>query len=193
MGVKRFLLASAIFGLAIAAAGTATSKVFDFSYSGAGVSGSGVITTGNSGSPYTILAYPAPQTVTLSQGSQTTPRLRPVSGLLRWIGVLDGRVRRVASPTALPIRSGACCGVSPLQFSVTAVPEPSLWATLLLGVGAAGMFLRSRRRDQAAVATQRIIITGAKPGLSFKRDDSPIAAGHDESPKGVALPTCRAS
>ena len=170
MRVKRFFLACAIFGLASAAADTATSKVFDFSYSGAGVSGSGVVTTGNSGSPYTItsisgtangdaitglsnyasadnLLYYEGQPYVDFSGLSFSTGLGPTETDwgLGWTGSAYGIVNSSSDP------SGACCGTSPLQFSVTAVPEPSLWATWLLGVGAAGVFLRSRRRDRAVV------------------------------------------
>jgi hypothetical protein len=170
VGVTRVVVAAAILTLVSTAADTASAKVFDFSYTGAGVSGSGVITTGDSGSPYTItnitgaangkaitglsnyaaadnlLYYQAQPYVdfsglSFSTGSGPTE----IDWGLGWTGSAYGIVDSLSDPT------GACCGVTPLQFSVTAVPEPSLWTIVLLGVGAVGAVIRTRRRDQAEV------------------------------------------
>jgi hypothetical protein len=171
MNLKSVLLAGAIFGLASAAADTASSKVFDFSYNGGGVSGAGVITTGNLGAPYTItnisgtangdsitglsiyasadnLLYYQGQPYVDFSGLSFSTGVGPseIDWGLGWTGSAYGIVNSSTDP------GGACCGVSPIQFSVAAVPEPSLWATLLLGIGVVGVILRSRRRDQLAAA-----------------------------------------
>lgn len=157
--------AATVLGASMAGGAAQAAKVFDFSYSGAGVSGSGVITTGDAGSPFTITAISGTANGEAITGLSTyagadnllyfpTEPFVDFSGIafstatkdwgLGYTGSAYGIVNSVDNP------GGSCCGVTPLAFSVTAAPEPATWAMMMLGFGGLGASLRSRRKAAAA-------------------------------------------
>lgn len=162
------VVAGAILSLALTVTQAEAARTFAFSFSGAGVSGSGRLTTADAGSPYQItgitgtingdaitglsgyaaadnlLYYPTQPFVDFSGLSFTTASLGDWG--MGWTGSAYGITDSISNP------SGACCGITPLSLTVTAVPEPATWAMMLLGVGAMGFAMRSRRRLALAAA-----------------------------------------
>lgn len=165
------LFSAAVFAAGLLAAGASqASQFFNFSYSGPGVSGSGVLTTSDAGSPFTVtgitgtangeaitglstyasadnlIFYPTPPNVDFSGVSFSTASRDWGIG---WTGTAYGIVNSIDNP------DGACCGISPIDFSLSqasGTPEPGAWALMLLGFGAMGASLRRSRRTAAVAA-----------------------------------------
>jgi hypothetical protein len=164
-----------LFGAAVLAAGllaagaSQASQLFNFSYSGAGVSGGGVLTTSDVGSPYAVtgitgtangeaitglsgyagaentVSYPTEPFLTFGGLSFSTAS---TDWNIGWTGSAYGIVNSLTNPT------GECCGVSPIEFSISqsSAPEPAAWALMLLGFGAMGATLRRNRRPAPVLA-----------------------------------------
>jgi hypothetical protein len=167
---KSGLFSAAVFAAGLLAAGASqASQLFNFSYSGDGVSGSGVLTTSDVGSPYAVtgitgtangeaitglssyaaadnlIYYPTQPSVDFSGLSFSTATRDWGIG---WTGSAYGIVNSIANP------NGDCCGISPIEFNISSagVPEPTTWALMLLGFGGLGAALRRNRRAAPAVA-----------------------------------------
>lgn len=153
----------ASFGIASSAA----AGVFQFSYTdGGNTFGSGTFITGSAASPYLITNVTGTETY---QGVSDTitgistyagadnllvfpanPQFVDFSGIsfattgdafgIGWTGSAYGIAQFSTNP------SGACCGVNPIEFTVTAVPEPSTWAMMILGFTSLG-FMAYRRKS----------------------------------------------
>jgi hypothetical protein len=166
---KGIALAAFVF-LAIA---PAKAEVFDFSYSDLlpvpTTFGSGTFTTGSISSPFLITGVTgtetylgAPDTITGTSdyaGADNllvfpaNPNFVDFAGIsfsttgdqfgIGWTGSAYGIAQFSTNP------AGSCCGVTPIEFTVTAVPEPSTWAMLVLGFAGIG-FVAYRRKSKPA-------------------------------------------
>jgi hypothetical protein len=171
--MKKFsaYLLGPVLGLAMAnaAVGSARASVlFNFTESGAGISASGVLTTtNNGGGNYTINGITGTlngNAITLLapnayQGNDNLLFVPASPGLLDFAGfsyvsnAVDYNV--FYSPTGSFCGSPGCYGSSivaagpdtPIQFSVSAVPEPSTWAMMILGFAGVG-FMAYRRKSR---------------------------------------------
>jgi PEP-CTERM motif len=69
-----------------------------------------------------------------------------------WTGSAYGIAQSSTNP------NGNCCGVTPIEFTVTAVssvaavPEPSTWAMLLLGFAGIGFMTYRRKQSGSALS-----------------------------------------
>jgi hypothetical protein len=166
-------------GIALAAflsLGIAPAKaaVFSISYSDTlavhTTYGSGTFTTGSVSSPFLITGVTGTETYlgvtdTITGVSNyasadnllyfpASPNLVDFSGIsfattgdafgIGWTGSVYGIAQFSTNP------NGNCCGVNPITFTVTAVPEPSTWAMLILGFAGIG-FLAYRRKAKPAL------------------------------------------
>jgi PEP-CTERM motif len=171
---KARLAAAAALLLSLGYASAVKAAVWDFSFSGVGVSGSGEIFTGNVGSPYTVtggngvidgftisglslyagatnlLYFPTEPFVDFGGVSFTT------------LGGPDFNLGLQFQPPA-PFQyvlndsstnpSGFCCqiGSTDIALTVSAVPEPATWALMLLGFASIGFFAYHRAKKTAVV------------------------------------------
>jgi hypothetical protein len=164
----KMLVLSALMSAALVTTSPANADIWDFSYSGAGISGSGEFITGAVGSPYTVT------------GVTGTANGLGITGLSGYAGA-DNKLFSPASPgyvdfagisfsTAsgpdwnlfynggnFALRSdvdpiGYASNGQPLDIlTVTAaVPEPETYAMMLAGLGLLGFVARRRRERNAA-------------------------------------------
>ena len=168
MRMKRVVRTAAVVAaMMVGAVQAQASQIFDFSYSGTNVWGSGVLTTTDAGSPFSILGISGTangEAITGLSGYASADNLiyfptQPFvdfSGMafntatkawsIGWTGSDYGIINSIDDP------SGACCGTHPITFTVTpgGVPEPATWTLAIIGFGLAGAALR--RRSQPAQA-----------------------------------------
>ena len=164
--MKLGLLAAGAAVAALMVGGAAQARVFDFSYSGPGVSGEGQFITTPDGADYLITDVTGVangEAITGTSGYASADNLLSFptepfvdfSGIafstatkdwsIGYTGTAYGIVDSISDP------SGDCCGITPLAFTV-GVPEPATWAMMLVGFGGLGVAMRSRRRQFAAAA-----------------------------------------
>jgi hypothetical protein len=163
------LVAAGSLAAAVMVCGAAQAKVWDFSYSGGGESGSGAFITGDVGSPYTItgitgtadgsaitglssyagadqlLFVPGPPSADFGGISFSTAAGIDYN-LTNFPDGLDNITNSVVNPGGVP-----CCTVS-IDLSVTAIPEPTTWAMMLLGFTGLGFAGYRASRKGASVA-----------------------------------------
>jgi hypothetical protein len=150
--------------------GSAHALVFDFSYSGSGVSGSGEFITGSTGSPYTVTKvigtangvaitgvslYASADNLLYTAGSYLVDfsgiSFSTSNGDAWGIGLTPADTYGIAEFFKDPL--GYCCGVNPINFSVTRVsgaPGPIAGAGLpglLLAGGGLLVWWRNRRKS----------------------------------------------
>ncbi len=164
--MNTFLRLAAVVAL-LGSVPAAQAAVWDFSYSGGGYSASGVFTTGNTGSPYTVTGITGTAdgyaiTGLTSYGAADQLLYYPPTGgfYADNAGIsfenADGvqynitnyptTVANFINISTLDPGGGGCCSVA-IDMTVTQVPEPSTWAMMGLGFAALGLAaLRGGRR-----------------------------------------------
>src|SRR5580704_6800805 len=161
------LLTAGSLAAALVVGGAAQAKVWDFSYSGGGETGSGTFITGEVGSPYMITGITG-----TADGSAITglssyagadqllyiggPYYADYSGisfataaaidynLTNYPDGFNNITNSVVNPGGVP-----CCTVS-IDMGVAAVPEPATWAMMLLGF--AGLGFAGYRKSREAIS-----------------------------------------
>ena len=158
---------AAVLALTAAGATAANAGIYDFTYSGAGYSGSGTFTTGGTGSPYTVT------------GITGTANGSPITGLSGYAGAdqllyipgpafadfngisftnSTGVAFNLAYSSGMVITdsgvnpNGLSNNITPISLSVAAVPEPATWAMFILGAATIGLAARRRREGTALAA-----------------------------------------
>jgi hypothetical protein len=168
--MQNTLIVSAV---AMALFGVSTAKadiMWDFSYSGGGYSASGEFTTGNAGSPYTVIGISgtadgfAITGLSSYAGADQLLYVPPTSGYYADYGGISFTNANGVSYNITDFPSGSgnfinistldsggdgCCGVA-VDMTVAPVPEPSTWAMMIIGFLGLG-WLAYRRRTDAAV------------------------------------------
>jgi hypothetical protein len=161
------LLTAGSLAAALVVCGAAQAKVWDFSYSGGGETGSGTFITGDVGSPYMITSITG-----TADGSAITglssyagadqllyiggPYYADYSGisfataaaidynLTNYPDGFNNITNSAVNPGGVP-----CCTVS-IDMGVAAVPEPATWAMMLLGF--AGLGFAGHRKSREAIS-----------------------------------------
>jgi len=158
-------LAAAVLAMALAT-GSASAKVWDFSYTGGGYTASGEFITGAAGSPYTITGIAGTAdgyTITGLSGYAGSDQLLyfpPSGGYYADFGGISFQnangvdynitnyptgVSNYINVSTLDPAGGGCCVVA-INMSVSAVPEVSTWVMMLAGFAALG-FVGFRRQN----------------------------------------------
>ncbi len=168
MNLKMYsLVAAGSLAAAVVVCGAAQARVWDFSYSGGGETGSGTFITGNAGSPFTITGISGTadgSTITGLSSYAGSDQLLYIGGpyyadfggisfataagidynLTNYPDGLNNVTNSVVNPGGVP-----CCTTS-IEMTVASVPEPSTWAMTLLGF--AGLGYAGYRTSRKAVS-----------------------------------------
>lgn len=155
--------------LAAFGSGGAEANVYDFTYSGGGYIASGVFTTGDAGSPYTVteitgtadgsaitglsayaaadqlLYYPGPVFV-----DQPGISFETAAGIMYNISSFPTGTANSIAVSTLDPGGGGCCMIG-VEMSVVQVPEPATWVMMALGFAGLGFAsYRARIRERLA-------------------------------------------
>ena len=168
--MKRSVIAGVV-AVALFGVSAAKANVYEFSYAGGGYSASGDFTPGNTGSPYTVTG------ITGTADGFSITGLSPYAGANQLLyfpptggyyadfsGISFANANGVDyNITNYPSGSGnflnistldsggsGCCGVA-IEMTVSAVPEPSTWAMMILGFLGLG-FMAYRRNSKPALS-----------------------------------------
>lgn len=156
------IIAGAALSLALLSSQAHAATVFNFSLSGSGHSGSGQITANASGPDFVITGLTgtldgnAIQSLYAPNGWQGNDNVLKTSApQLTVAGVsfttsagnfnlyYDG-IGQFVTPPGYGLYNGA--QDDSITFSAAAVPEPAMWAMMLIGIGALGLAMRTQRK-----------------------------------------------
>jgi hypothetical protein len=166
---KTALVGAAVaLGVLASAAVSQAATVFDFTYSGDGYSGSGQFISND-----TVSSYYITDVTGVANGSAITglSNYAGASNLLTFPGLpstdqggisfvtasgvmfnlfTQGSAAEYVLSSAVDSVGYASNGV-PIILSISAVPEPAVWAMMLVGFGGLGVAMRSRRQSALAL------------------------------------------